>query len=130
MTNTTNTTTATPSTSTQRKRILSPDEFETALGYSSEEQETTICISRDSDEVSCWTSDSTMITKLKKIVNTEGNEWEVYEGPLNSEGKPTGYFFKGPKDLIVIRPKHVAMSEEKRAEVAERFAKARAKNAD
>lgn len=44
------------------------------MGYTLDEQETVIQISRSSDKMKIWTSDKTMMTKLDKLVSGS-SEW-------------------------------------------------------
>lgn len=91
------------------------------------EQETVIQISRDSDRMKIWTTDTMMMTRLDKLVETS----DLYE--LCREGKMDGEVvdkeYSAPKSMLTFRSKKVTMTEEQRAKNAEKLAKAREKSA-
>ena len=54
------------------------------MGISIREQETTISFVRNSDKAIVYTSDSTMLTKLHKLVQKNPKEWKkIDEGRLD-----------------------------------------------
>lgn len=85
------------------------------------EQETTITWMRDSDNVRLYTCDSLVLTKLKK----HADEPEY----ILEKSSEYGSFFIIPKNLIRFGSKR-EMTDEQRAAIAERLAKARETNAD
>ena len=102
-------------------------------GVSTDEQETIIVFSRNDDTASVETTDSTVLTKLKKYAATNPDEWvltSVTAGCNESDPmKITSICFKCPKKLISLRSKSTAqreLTEEERAEIAERMRNVRA----
>lgn len=102
-------------------------------GVSTDEQETVIVFSRNGDMASVETTDSTVLTKLKKYATTNPDEWvltNVTTGQNESDPmKITSICFECPKKLISLRSKSTAsreLTEEERTEIAERMRNARA----
>ena len=97
-------------------------------GVSVDEQETVIVFSRNNDTASVETTDSTVLTKLKRYATTNPDEWvltNVTTGQDESDPmKITSICFKCPKKLISLRSKSTApreLTEDERAEIAERM---------
>ena len=82
-----------------------------------EEQETIIRIDRIEDYAYVYTSDTTMITKLNRLLQADDTEWELVEKDKISMRA------KAPKSLISFRTKTTKrnMSEEQKREAAERM---------
>ena len=106
-------------------------------GVSTDEQETVIVFSRNSNTASVETTDSTVLTKLKKCVATSHDEWaltNVTTGQNESDPmKITSICFECPKKLISLRSKSTSpreLTEEERAEIAERMRNVRAGRED
>lgn len=106
-------------------------------GVSTDEQETIIVFSRNNDTASVETTDSTVLTKLKKYATTNPDEWvltNVTTGRGESDPtKITSICFECPKKLISLRSKSTApreLTEEERAEIAERMRNIRAGRED
>ena len=97
-------------------------------GVSVDEQETVIVFSRNNDTASVETTDSTVLTKLKKYATTNPDEWVITNvttsGNESDPTKITSICFECPKKLISLRSKSAApreLTEEERAEIAERM---------
>lgn len=97
-------------------------------GISTDEQETVIIFGRNGDTASVETTDSTVLTKLKKCADTSPDEWvltNVTTGPNKSDPtKITSICFKCPKKLVSLRLKSAVpreLTDEERAEIAERM---------
>lgn len=97
-------------------------------GISTDEQETVIIFGRNDDMASVETTDSTVLTKLKKCADTSPDEWvltNVTTSPFESAPtKITSICFKCPKKLVSLRLKSAApreLTDEERAEIAERM---------
>lgn len=106
-------------------------------GVSTDEQETIIVFSRNNDTASVETTDSTVLTKLKKYATTNPDEWSltnITTGQDESDPmKITSICFKCPKKLISLRAKSTApreLTEDERAEIAERMRNVRASRED
>lgn len=97
-------------------------------GISTDEQETVIIFGRNGDMASVETTDSTVLTKLKKCADTSPDEWvltNVTASPNESDPtKITSICFKCPKKLVSLRLKSATpreLTDEERAEIAERM---------
>ena len=106
-------------------------------GVSTDEQETIIVFSRNNDTDSVETTDSTVLTKLKKYATTNPDEWVLTNVTTSqNESDPmriTSICFECPKKLISLRSKSTApreLTEEERAEIAERMRNVRASRED
>lgn len=106
-------------------------------GVSTDEQETVIVFSRNNDTASVETTDSTVLTKLKKYSTTNPGEWvltNVTTSPNESDPtKITSICFECPKKLISLRSKSASpreLTEEERAEIAERMRSVRTSRED
>lgn len=106
-------------------------------GVSIDEQETVIAFGRNGDTASVETTDSTVLTKLKKYATTNPDEWvltNVTTGQDESDPmKITSICFKCPKKLISLRSKSTApreLTEDERAGIAERMRNVRASRED
>lgn len=106
-------------------------------GVSTDEQETVIVFSRNSDTASVETTDSTVLTKLKRYAAANPDEWalkNVTTGQNESDPmKITSICFECPKKLVSLRSKSTSpreLTEEERAEIAERMRNVRAGRED
>ena len=102
-------------------------------GVSTDEQETVIVFSRNNDTASVETTDSTVLTKLKRYATTNPDEWVLTNVTTSqNESDPmkiTSICFECPKKLISLRSKSTSpreLTEEERAEIAERMRNVRA----
>ena len=71
------------------------------MSVSTMEQETVINMERESDVCTIWTSDTTMMTRLDKLVKDE-KDWEIVE-VSTVKGEVTGKKYKTNKSLISFR---------------------------
>lgn len=79
------------------------------------EQETTISFARNEDSVKIWTSDSTMMTKLDKLVERDSENWSSTE-QKDSEGDVIAKVYSvHKKKLIAFRADKVLTEEQKEA---------------
>ena len=106
-------------------------------GVSTDEQETVIVFSRNDDTASVETTDSTVLTKLKRYAAANPDEWalkNVTTGQNESDPmKITSICFNCPKKLVSLRSKSTSpreLTEEERAEIAERMRNVRAGRED
>ena len=102
-------------------------------GVSTDEQETVIVFDRNSDTASVETTDSTVLTKLKRYAGTNPDEWVLTNVTTSqNESDPmriTSICFECPKKFISLRSKSNSLrelTEEEKAEIAERMRNARA----
>ena len=106
-------------------------------GVSTDEQETVIVFSRNSDTASVETTDSTVLTRLKRYAVANPDEWVLTNVTTSqNESDPmriTSICFECPKKLVSLRSKSAApreLTEEERAEIAERMRNVRAGRED
>ena len=106
-------------------------------GVSTDEQETIIVFNRNNDTASVETTDSTVLTKLKRYATTNPDEWSLtYVTAGRNESDPmkiTSICFECPKKLISLRSKSTSpreLTEEERAEIAKRMRNVRASRED
>lgn len=100
------------------------------MGVAIYEQETTINIMRDSDVARVFTSDSTMMTRLDKLVEREDcPEWKLVEEHYSQGGELVGKTYETNKRLVSFRSNIITreLSEEQRKELSERFRDAQEK---
>lgn len=72
-----------------------------------------------------------MITKLRKCVAANPDQWKCYEGSRDADGNLTGYFFEAPKKLVAFRKASTSsMTEEQKAAFALRMAACRGSDED
>lgn len=95
------------------------DDVAVIKGVSSEEQETTVQMSRTEDVAYVWTSDNVVVTKIKKLMGRAPGQWKLVKISTNAAGEPVGYFFKCPKKLVSFRAP-VSFSDETKKASAER----------
>ena len=96
-------------------------------GVSADEQETTINYGRTDKEAEDYTSDNTVMTKIKNMFNSDDCEWKLKDVVKDQEGNIVGVFFIVPKKLISLRAKTVksSLTDEQRRAAAERLKNAR-----
>ena len=104
---------------------ITVDQIE-AVRCSIDEAETTFIIERNSDIVKVWSSDNTYITKLKRCMRQNPDEFKCFEGSRDQDNYMTGYFFEFPKKRVSIRSKQRTLSDEQKAQATQRLKKARA----
>ena len=102
-------------------------------GVSTDEQETVIVFSRNGDMASVETTDSTVLTRLKRYAVANPDEWVLTNVTTSqNESDPmriTSICFECPKKLVSLRSKSTSpreLTEKERAEIAERMRNARA----
>lgn len=74
------------------------------MGLSTTEQETSVNIMRDSDECTIYTTDSTMMTRLDKLVKSpDAPHWKLKQEHRLSNGELVGKTYITHKKLISFR---------------------------
>lgn len=96
------------------------DDVAVIKGVSSEEQETTVQMSRTEDVAYVWTNENTMVTKIKKLMGRAPDQWKLVKISTNAAGEPVGYFFECPKKAIRFGTAN-NLSDEAKMAMAERF---------
>ena len=96
-------------------------------GVSTDEQETTINYGRNDEEAEVYTSDNTVLTKIKNIFSSDDCEWKLKNVVKDKKGNVVSVFFSVPKKLISLRAKTVKsnLTDEQRRVAAERLKNAR-----
>jgi hypothetical protein len=95
-----------------------------------DEQDTVIQFSRDSDTCTVWTSDSTVMCKLDKLVNAENSaEWKIIKVDT-IDGELFAKKYEANKRLISFRSclGKKTLTAEQRQALSERMSKMRAKS--
>lgn len=95
------------------------DDVVVIKGVSLEEQETTVQMSRTEDVAYVWTSENTMVTKIKKLMGRAPDQWKLVKISTNAAGEPVGYFFECPRKAIKLGVEN-SISDEARAAMSER----------
>ena len=89
-----------------------------------EEQETHVSFLREDSRAVIYTSDTTMMTRLNKLVETAGTEWKKER---ETHLQRTGEFYSCPVEFISFRSKRVkrTYSDEQKQKIAERLLQSR-----
>ena len=91
-----------------------------------DERETSITFGYLDARAEIFTSDNTVITKIKKCILKDPNNWECYEAG-KIDGNVTGYFFVTKKSNIALRSlqerEKKQLSDEERKLLGERLHK-------
>ena len=106
------------------------NDIENVMVFDSDERETTINFSYNEDKATIYTSDNTVITKIKKCMIKDPKQWECCEAGRAND-RPTGYFFTTSKSNIrfrsLIEKEKKELTEEERKALGERLWKNRKK---
>jgi hypothetical protein len=96
------------------------------MGLNISEQETSVNFLRDSDICTIYTSDSTIMTKLDKLAESDNSpHWKLKEEHRLLTGELIGKTYETHKRLISFRSNITTreMSEEQKEAASERFRK-------
>ena len=94
------------------------------MGLNISEQETSVSFMRDSDICTVYTSDSTVMTKLDKLAESDKSpHWKLKEEHRLQNGELVGKTYETHKRLISFRANITTreMSEEQKEAASERF---------
>lgn len=89
-----------------------------------EEQETHVNFNRDDERATVYTSDTTMMTKLNKLIDLPGTEWKLEgESRLQKNDELIGRTYSCPVGFISFRTKKIerTYSENEKKRIAERL---------
>lgn len=101
-----------------KKKLALPENFVCDMG----EQETVITTMRGDKRIRIYTSDNTMLTKLKKLMGADGGQYEVERVEYLPDGSACGVVVTAPARCLSLRSgKTREISEEDRAALAERM---------
>lgn len=95
------------------------------MGLTIEEQETHINFSRNDERAMIYTSDSTTMTKLNKLVELQDTEWKLESVSKLKTGEVIGKTYSCPVGLISFRPKKAnrIYTDEQRKQIGTRLHK-------
>lgn len=93
------------------------------MGLMIEEQETHVNFMRNDERAIVYTSDSTMMTKLNKLVELQDTEWKLESISTLRTGEVIGKTYSCPVGFISFRSKRVNRShtDEQKRKIADRL---------
>ena len=74
-------------------------------GVSADEQETTINYGRTDKEAEVYTSDNTVLTKIKNMFNSDDCEWKLKDVVKDQDGNVVGVFFCRSEETYFLKSK-------------------------
>ena len=104
----------------EQKKNYTVDDLGVLAGIPTDEQETTIVLSRTEDKMSIWTTDNTMVTKLRALMIKNPKDYKLVT-VSTCNGAPAAYEFEAPKKFLSLRSVEKTQTEEQRAAAAERL---------
>lgn len=90
------------------------------VGVPTDEAETTVQFSRDTDTMNICTSDNTVVTKLRRLLRDFPNDYKLVRISKDSNGNHVFYTLTAPKKLFTFRSP-VTGNAEKYAEAGRRL---------
>ena len=111
----------------KQKKTYTVDDLVAFPNNPLDEQETSIVFERNSDKMTIWTSDNTMVTKLRGLM-TKSPEKYILRSISTYDGQPVAYEVEAPKEFLSFRSVRVTrtMTEEQRIANSERMKAMRA----
>ena len=103
----------------EQKKNYTVDDLGLLVGIPTDEQETTIVLSRTEDKMSIWTTDNTMVTKLRALMNKSPEDYKLVNISA-CNGAPAAYEVEAPKKLLSLR-NTMNLTDEQRAALGERL---------
>ena len=93
------------------------------MGLMIEEQETHINFSRGDGRAEIYTSDTTMMTKLNKLIKIPATEWKLERVSRLASGEVVGNTYSCPVEFISFRTKRSSrkFTEEEKKAIGERL---------
>lgn len=93
------------------------------MGLTIEEQETHVNFSRNDARAVIYTSDTTMMTKLNKLVELQDTEWKLERVSKLKNGEIVGKTYSCPVNFVSFRTKRIerVYSEEQRKRIGEQL---------
>lgn len=88
-----------------------------------EEQETHINFNRDGERATVYTSDTTIMTKLNKLIQLQDTEWKLESESRLKTGEIIGRVYSCPVAFISFRSKKSSrqFTDEQRKAIGDRF---------
>lgn len=107
-----------------RIEITNPEDIK-SCNTAIEEQETVITFSRNDDIATIWTSDNTMITKLRRLVKDNPGGYRCFVDLVGKDETVYGYRFECPVKCVSLRnvSNGRTFTEEQRQDLARRLVK-------
>ena len=105
----------------EQKKNYTVDDLGLLVGIPTDEQETTIVLSRTEDKMSIWTTDNTMVTKLRALMIKNPKDYKLVNISTRN-GSPAAYEFEAPKKLLSLRNTMNLTDEQRRAATKRRRA--------
>lgn len=95
------------------------------MGLSIDEQETCVNFMRGDDRARIYTSDTTIMTKLNKLVKLQDSEWELESVARLESGEVVGKIYTCPVSFVSFRSKRISRvyTEEQKKELSKRLRK-------
>lgn len=111
----------------KQKKTYTVDDLVAFPNNPLDEQETSIVFERNSDKMTIWTSDNTIVTKLRGLM-TKSPEDYILRSISTYDGQPVAYEVEAPKEFLSFRSVRVTrtMTEEQRIANSERMKAMRA----
>ena len=111
----------------KQKKTYTVDDLVAFPNNPLDEQETSIVFERNSDKMTIWTSDNTMVTKLRGLMTKSPEEY-ILRSISTYDGQPVAYEVEAPKEFLSFRSVRVTrtMTEEQRIANSERMKAMRA----
>ena len=92
-------------------------------GLSPDEQETIINFGINDNVANIYTSDRTVLTKLKKCILQESSGYKIKRICYSTDGDPIAIEVEFPKEFVSLRTKKREISDEAKIASSERFKK-------
>lgn len=111
----------------KQKKTYTVDDLVAFPNNPLDEQETSIVFERNSDKMTIWTSDNTIVTKLRGLMTKSPEEY-ILRSISTYDGQPVAYEVEAPKEFLSFRSVRVTrtMTEEQRIANSERMKAMRA----
>lgn len=111
----------------KQKKTYTVDDLVAFPNNPLDEQETSIVFERNSDRMTIWTSDNTIVTKLRGLMTKSPEEY-ILRSISTYDGQPVAYEVEAPKEFLSFRSVRVTrtMTEEQRIANSERMKAMRA----
>jgi hypothetical protein len=111
----------------KQKKTYTVDDLVAFPNNPLDEQETSIVFERNGDKMTIWTSDNTIVTKLRGLMTKSPEEY-ILRSISTYDGQPVAYEVEAPKEFLSLRSVRVTrtMTEEQRIANSERMKAMRA----
>ena len=111
----------------KQKKTYTVDDLVAFPNNPLDEQETSIVFERNSDKMTIWTSDNTIVTKLRGLMTKSPEEY-ILRSISTYDAQPVAYEVEAPKEFLSFRSVRVTrtMTEEQRIANSERMKAMRA----